>query len=113
VIYFASTKGNTLIHDRKFSCQREVASSNVNGVFLADGTAKGLGCFCIHHEKPFESSTQWVPDWEFFGTGHKYQASCTLNELRREHGGENQSTDLKTVSGNSQQVAGDWRGRGF
>jgi hypothetical protein len=87
VVYFASTKGNTLIHDRKFSCQREVASSNVNGVFLADGTAKGLMCFDTHHKKLFLSSTVWVPDWEFLGKEHKCYASSTFNELMREHGG--------------------------
>jgi hypothetical protein len=62
-----------------------MASSNINGVFLADGTAKGLRCFCTHHETIFLSSNLWVPDWEVFGTAQKCHASSTLKELTREH----------------------------
>jgi hypothetical protein len=51
------------------SSERKVASSNVNGVFLDDGTAKCLRCFCTHHEMLFLSFTLWVPDWEVFGPG--------------------------------------------
>jgi hypothetical protein len=81
-----STPGNTLTHDGRCSIEREVASSKVKGVFLVDLTAKGLRCFCTYQEKAFLSSKLWVPDWEIFGTGQKYHASSTLNELKTEHG---------------------------
>jgi hypothetical protein len=35
---------------------REIASSNVKGVFLADGTAKAMRCLCTHSQKHFLSS---------------------------------------------------------
>jgi hypothetical protein len=35
------------LHDGKCSSGREIASSNVKGVFLADGTAKALMCFLL------------------------------------------------------------------
>jgi hypothetical protein len=31
--------------------ERAVSSSNVKGVFLANGNAEGLRCFCTHHKK--------------------------------------------------------------
>jgi hypothetical protein len=80
-----------------------VASSKVKGVFLADLTAKGLRCFCTCHEKAFLSSKLCVPDWEIFGTGQKYHASSTLNELRTEHGGEKHSPNQKILCG--QEIA--------
>jgi hypothetical protein len=63
-------------------------------------TAKGLRCFYTHHKKDFLSSTLWIPDWEFFGTGQKCHAISTLNELRREHGEEKQSPDKKVLPRN-------------
>jgi hypothetical protein len=59
------------------------------------------------------SSTLWVPDWEFFGTGQKYHASSTLNELMREHGREKHSTDLKILSGNYHTSGWRQKGRGL
>jgi hypothetical protein len=47
--------------------------------------------FFVLTMRNFLSSTLWVPDWEFFGTGQKCHASSTLNKLTREHGGEKQS----------------------
>jgi hypothetical protein len=41
---------------------KEVDSSNVKGVFLADLTAKGWRYFCTHHKKFFVSSKLWVSD---------------------------------------------------
>jgi hypothetical protein len=46
----------TLPHDGRCSSEREVASSKVKGVFLADLTAKGLRCFFTYLEKVFLSS---------------------------------------------------------
>jgi hypothetical protein len=60
-----------LPHDGRCSSRREIPSSNVEGVFLADGTAKALRCFCTYHQKHFLISKMRVPDWEFFGTGQK------------------------------------------
>jgi hypothetical protein len=69
--------------------------------------AMGLRCFGTHHEKLFLSSILWVPDWEFFGIEQKCHATSTLNELRREQGGEKQSSDLKIFSGNCHKSG--WR----
>jgi hypothetical protein len=52
---------NTLPHDGRCSSEREVASSKVKGMFLADLPAKGLRCFCTHHEKVFVFSKLWIP----------------------------------------------------
>jgi hypothetical protein len=70
----------TLPHDGRCSSEREVASSKVKGVFLADLSVKDFRCFCTHQEKAFLSSKMWVPDWKFFGTGQKCHASSTLND---------------------------------
>jgi hypothetical protein len=42
VYYIFPHIGNNLPHDGRCSSGREIASSNVEGVFLADGTAKAL-----------------------------------------------------------------------
>jgi hypothetical protein len=48
VLYFASLQGN--MHPMMGVCSsgREISSSNVMGLFLADGTATGVRCFCTH-----------------------------------------------------------------
>jgi hypothetical protein len=37
--------------DGRCCSEREIASSNVKGVFLGDGSANGLRCFCRHLKK--------------------------------------------------------------
>jgi hypothetical protein len=37
--------------DRRCCSEREFNSSNVKGVFLGDGSAKSLRCFCTQHKK--------------------------------------------------------------
>jgi hypothetical protein len=77
-----------------------------------------LRCFYTHHKKLFQSTTLWVPYWEFFGTGQKCHASSTLNKLMRERGGEKQSSGLKVLSGNCHRSGwrldgGGLRGRAY
>jgi hypothetical protein len=73
----------------------------VKRVSLADLTAKSWRCFSTHHEKVFLTSQLWVPDCEVYGKGQRSHATSTLNKLRREHGGEQQSPDQKILPGNS------------
>jgi nitrite reductase/ring-hydroxylating ferredoxin subunit len=85
--------------DGRFCSHREIASSNVKGVFLADGRAMGLRQFCTHHKEHFLKSKLWEPDREFFGTGEKCHPSSTLNKLKREHGGEKPCSDQNILPG--------------
>jgi hypothetical protein len=50
VVHFCPHEGKPS-GDGRCCSEREVASCNVKGVFLADGTAKGLRRFCTHHKK--------------------------------------------------------------
>jgi hypothetical protein len=74
--------------DERCGSEREIASSSMKGVLMADGTANSLRCYCICHKKHFLSTKIWVPDWEFFGTGQKFHPSSTLSKLTWEHRGE-------------------------
>jgi hypothetical protein len=58
--------------------EREIASSSIKGVLMADGTANSLRYYCTCQKKHF-STKIWVPDWEFFGTGQKFHPSSTLS----------------------------------
>jgi hypothetical protein len=93
--------------DGRCCSHREIASSNVKGVLLADGSAMGLRQFCTHHNEHFLRSKLWVPDWEIFGTGEKCHPSSTLNKLTREHGGEKPFSDQISCQVHVTQVAGD------
>jgi hypothetical protein len=73
--------------DGRCSSEREISSSNVKGVLMADGTTTGLWCYCPYKNHIF-STKKWVPNWEFFGTGQKFHPSSTLSKQIREQGGE-------------------------
>jgi hypothetical protein len=78
VVHFTSTLVN-ILRDGRCSTEREISSSNVKGVLMADVTATGLWCYCPYHKNHFFSSKMWVPNWEFFGTGQKFHPSSTLS----------------------------------
>jgi hypothetical protein len=56
---------------------REIASSKLEGIFLAAGSAMRLRQFCTHQKEHFLRSKLWVPDREFFGRGEKCHPSST------------------------------------
>jgi hypothetical protein len=56
--------GNPLPDHGRCNCGKEVASSKVQGAFLADLPSKGLRCLCTHQVRAILSSKVWGPDWE-------------------------------------------------
>jgi hypothetical protein len=75
--------------DGRCSSERKIASSNVKGVLMADGTGTSLRFYGPCHKKHFLSTKMSMHVyWEFFVTGQKFHPSSTLSKLTREHGGE-------------------------
>jgi hypothetical protein len=82
VVHLHPHKG-ILSGDGRCCSEREIASSNVKGVFLADGCAKALRHFVLTSKKHILLSKIWVLDWEILETGEKYHPSSTYNKWRQ------------------------------
>jgi hypothetical protein len=63
--------------DGRCCSEREIASSNVNGVFLAGESAKGLRHFYTHLKKTHLVIQNLGTRWEFLETEEKYHPSST------------------------------------
>jgi hypothetical protein len=76
------------LEDGRCGSEREIASSSIKGVLMAERTANSLRYYCTCHKKYFLLTKIWVPDWEFFGIGQNFHPSSYLSKLTWEHGGE-------------------------
>jgi hypothetical protein len=87
------------------------SSSNVKGIFLADGTAKTLKCLCTHHQKHFIPSKCGFHIGSSLN-GTEMSSHLNLEQAEREPEREKQSSDWNIFSGNSHRSGWSWKGAG-